>query len=243
MKKNTVRKFAWSIYLMGAAVLILVNAYHPILGHNAAGFFSLFSTLILVPVIIESVIHLSFIGVFFPAAIISIIFSHNDKITAAVPWLADITPWPVLGAALLLTIGFSIIFGKRDKWCGNFDSDEKENFENITDDDTKCTVKFGESTKFIISENLEKVYLDCSFGAIKAYFENAKLSPNGAHLYINAHFSGIELYIPKHWKVVKGVSCVMGGIEEKAKNVSDADSPILNITGNIRLSGVVIHYI
>ena len=231
MKNNTVRKIAWGLFLLGAAALVIANAYY-----QFAGFFPFLCLLVLAPVIIESLIHLSFTGVFMPAALLGIVFSKELGLEA-------ITPWPILAAAALLSIGFSILFRKHDRWLQKWHLEDNETFENIEDDEMNCTVKFGESTKYIISENFERAYLNCSFGAIKAYFDNAKLSPNGATLYISANFSGIELYIPKNWKITRGISAVAGGVEEKARNIPDPDSPVLNITGNVRFAGVVIHYI
>jgi len=229
-KANTIRKIAWGIFLVGAAVLIIANAYF-----SFTGFFPLLCCILLLPVIVESLVHLSFSGVFIPLALLGIVFSEQLGIQS-------ITPWPILAAAVLLSIGFSVIFRRRNRWFG-MHFEENETFENIEDDEMKCTVKFGAGSKFIVSENFEKAYLSCSFGSIKAYFDNAKLSPNGAQIYIDASFSGIELYIPKHWKVSNDVSSVFGGIEEKSKNVPDPDSPVLSIAGNVKFSGVVIYYI
>ena len=233
MKKrsNTIRKIVWGLFLVGAACLIIGNAFEPF-----ADFFSLLCVILLAPVIIESLIHLSFTGVFIPLALLGIVFRDQLGI-----W--PITPWPILAAAALLSIGFSIIFHKHDKWFGKFHFEENKTFENIADDEMTCTVKFGAGTKFILSENFEKAYLNCSFGEIKAYFDNAKLSPDGAQLYISAMCSSVELYIPRNWKVSNNISAFMGGAYEKSRNVPDPDSPVLNISGELRLSGMFIYYI
>jgi len=232
-RNNRIRKIVWGIFLMGAAGLVIANAYY-----GFVEFFPLICAVVIAPVIIESLVHLNFVGVFVPAALLGIAFSKQLGIES-------ITPWPILAASVLLTVGFSIIFHKRNsKWfMSGLHLEDGETFEDVLDDEMTCTVKFGASTKYIISENFEKAYLDCSFGSIKAYFDNAKLSPNGAKLHINSSFSGVELYIPRNWKIVEGISAFMGGVEEKSKNIPDPDSPTLSITGNISLSGVVIYYI
>ena len=217
--------------MIGAAALIIANGYY-----NFAGFFPFFCGIIIAPIMIESLVYLNFTGVFIPAALLGIVFAKPLGIEA-------ITPWPILAAAVLLSIGFSVMFHKRYKGCERPHYQKNETFENVYDDEMTCTVKFGSSSKFIQSENFEKAYLNCSFGSIKAYFDNAKLSPDGAQLYINAECSGVELYIPKRWKISNSVSAFLGGVEEKSKNTPDPDSPVLNITGNIRLSGIVIYYI
>jgi len=229
--KNTVRKIAWGLFLTGAAALVILNAYY-----DFTDFWPLLCGLVLAPVIIESLVHLSFTGVFMPAALICIVFAKELRLEA-------LTPWPVLAAAVLLSIGFSVIFHSKDKWFGKFNFEDNATTEDIADDEMTCNVKFGESTKFIRSENFEKASLNCKFGGIKAYFDNAKLSPNGARLHINAKFSGIELFIPRHWKIANNVSAFFGGTEEKTRNTPADDSPVLTITGTCRFSGIVIYYI
>lgn len=48
----------------------------------------------------------------------------------------------------------------------------------------------------IITENMMsmKLSLDCSFGPIKVYFDNAKLNNGRGIVRIDASFSGVELY-------------------------------------------------
>lgn len=58
-------------------------------------------SLLLVPVIVTSVRHLNFWGIFFPMAIMAILFDETLGIE-------KFTPWPVLGAALLLSVGFHL---------------------------------------------------------------------------------------------------------------------------------------
>ena len=230
-KKNSFRKIAWGLFLLGSAALVIANAYY-----NFTTFFPLLCGIVLAPIIVESLIHLNFTGIFIPAALLGVVFSEQLGIE-------KITPWPLLAVAVLLSIGFSIIFHSHDKWFGKVHLEENEDYEQIADDEMSCTVRYGSSTKFIISENFEKAYLNCTAGAIKAYFDNAKLSPNGAQLHIYASCSGIELFIPKHWRITNSMSAFLGGIEEKSRNVPDPDSPVLDITGNIKLSGITIYYI
>jgi len=229
--KSSLRKIAWGVFLMAAAVLVIANGYYKFME-----FWPLVCVIVMTPIVVSSLWHFSFAGVFIPIAVLGIVFSKQLGIEA-------ITPWPILAAAVLLSIGFSIIFHKKDKWLGRWHMEENETFENVDDDEMTCTVKFGSSTKFIRSENFEKAYLNCRYGAIKAYFDNAKLSPDGAELNIAATCSGIELFIPKHWRISNGLDAFLGGVEEKSRNVPDPDSPVLTITGNIKLSGIVIYYV
>ena len=232
--KNTVRKIAWGLFLVAAAVLIIVNGFYDL----GFGFGQLIWLIILTPIAIESLIHFSFFGVFIPVAIFGIIFAEPFGIEA-------ITPLPLIAAAILLSIGFEIIFGKHNKWLhfGRVDLKDLEDFVHVEDSETSCVVKFGESTKYITTENLKKAYLKCEFGALIAYFDGATLNPNGATLYIEVNFGGMELFIPKHWNVQNNTNVFLGGVDESSKNTPNPDSPTLTITGKVSFAGVDIRYI
>jgi hypothetical protein len=239
MKKNQIRKIAWGVFLICAAGLIIANALYG---------FTEFSTLLLtigvVLVAIPIIESCSITGIFIPLAVLGIIFNEQLGIER-------LTPLPILAAAVLLTVGFSVIFHKKNKShrFGAFNFEDLENFESgfesgfESESETSSTVKFGSCTKYVASENLEKAHFKCDFGALAAYFTESKLSPNGATLYISANFSGVELYVPKHWNVQNNLTVVLGGVEEKGKNIPAIDSPVFTIVGSVNLSGVEIHYV
>lgn len=99
MKKE--RVFWGSILVLGAIALIL----------NKLGYFAqinVFSALLAIALLgisIKSLFRLNYAGVLFPLAFICIIYDDQLGITA-------ITPWTILLAALLGSIGLSMIFKK-----------------------------------------------------------------------------------------------------------------------------------
>lgn len=88
---------------------------------------------------------------------------------------------------------------------------------------------------------LEFVEIDSSFGLVKAYFDNAVIQSN-ATVQIDASFSGVELYIPKSWKVVNQIETSFAGVDEKNQSESSG-MPVLTIMGEASFSGVTIMYI
>ncbi|MCL2634907.1 MAG: hypothetical protein FWD34_10405 [Oscillospiraceae bacterium] len=230
MNKNSISKIAWGLFLVAAAALIISNALYEFMG-----FFPLIVLIVLAPIAVISIIHRSFGGIFIPIAIVAVLFDEQLGIEA-------ITPLPVIVAAILLTIAFEIMFRKNGFVFIGGKADLK-NMESIEDGDMSCSVKFGESTKYFTNENLEKAYLKCEFGALIAYFDGATLNPNGATLYLEANFSGVELFVPKHWNVENSISVFLGAVDEKGKNIPDPDSPVLTIVGKASFAGVEIHYV
>jgi predicted membrane protein len=220
---------------MAAAALVIANALYDFMG-----FWSIICLVIAVPIAIEFLIQRFFAGVFIPLAVLGIIF--------AVPLgIEQLTPWPLLAAAILLTIGFSVMFRKKMSISHiggvDFDNFIHNNTESIVEDEFSCSVKFGSSTKYFVSDNLEKAYLSCEFGGLKAYFDEATLSPIGATLLVEARFGGVELYIPKHWKVQNSITASLGGVNESGRSSPNPDSPVFTINGTVSFGAVEIRYI
>lgn len=232
MKK---RSIFWGILFILTAVFIVVSK----LGYlQDVSLIKIIFAALFIGLIISSLVRLWWVGVLFPAAFICIIFSEELG-------LADLTPWPVLAIALLGSIGLSLIFSpikKRrvTKCCGN--DGFSETIEEESGDIVDCYVKYGSSVKYIKSENFQKAVIKCSFGAMKVYFDNAKIPSGKAEVNLDVSFAGVELYIPREWNVINEVDAMLGGIDEKGRMISN-DGPTLILTGSISLSGVEIHYI
>ncbi|SCI90406.1 Predicted membrane protein [uncultured Clostridium sp.] len=232
MKKERV---FWGIFLLVGAVFLLVSK----LGYfSDINIFSLLFTILLVGILVKSVIRLSFPGILFPLAFIGIIYDDKLGITA-------ITPWTILLAALLGSIGLSLIFNRRPKWTKVNYSWDGENTETIDIEDEghiKLETSFGSSIKYINTDKFEYANLECSFGNMKVYFDNAIMAKENAVVKIDVSFAGMQIYVPRGWNLVNNTSVSFGAVEEKNKR----DSVITNtltIIGDVSFSGVEIFYI
>lgn len=236
------RDLYWGFLFIIGAILIIVNQ----LGYFAGvSFLGIAATVILGGIMLDSLIHLNFGGVLFPAAFICMIFAEEWNIT-------QLTPWPVLLTALLGTIGLSLIFKKNKRWNhpnwtkSKWNESHGEHFESVIDEPdgamVDCMVSFGSSIKYINTEKLERANISCSFGAMKVYFDNALIQKGQAVIQLDVSFSGVELYIPKSWNTVIQVNESLGAINEK--NRKDASQvPVVMIKGNIKFGGVDIIYV
>lgn len=101
---------------------------------------------------------------------------------------------------------------------------------------------FGASTKYINSDEFEFAQLECAFGGLKVYFDNAVIQKGNATVQLDVSFAGVELYIPKTWNVINQIDVTFGGVDEKNKNQS-AGVPTLTLMGDVSFSGVTIIYI
>lgn len=236
MKKDNVY---WGLLFLIGGIFLLISKLG-ILGDVNA--FSLVVAVILVGIIIKSILSVHFSGIFFPLAFLAILFDEKLGITA-------ITPWTVLFAALFLTIGFNLLFGKKrfhhwnhkhyvdgSGYCG------KQNISTEDEGHIRIDTSFQGCTKYINSKNFERCDVDCSFGSLKIYFDNAVMKNENAILNMDVSFGGVEIYVPKGWRVVSNASCSFGAVTEKNK-VNSVITNTLTLTGDISFSGVDIFYI
>lgn len=232
MKKE---KVFWGLLFILAGIFMIINklGYFP-----NVNVFSMLLTVLLLVVIVKSIIELNFGGILFPIAFICIIYDKQLGIT-------NITPWTVLFAALLGSIGLSMIFHKPTKWVDTKYDCEDYNFEKIDVEDgsnVKFKNSFSGSIKYINTNNFEQADFKCSFGALKVYFDNAVMSNDNAIVRINASFSGVELYIPKNWKIENKTNVFLSAIDEKNRN-DQTTTNTLTLVGDIKFSGIEIIYI
>lgn len=235
-------KIFWGVFLILAAVFIIVSQLGFLEG---VGIFSTLFAVFWVAVLIKGIIKLRFGEILFPLAFLCIIFDEQLKITA-------ITPWTVLGAALLGTIGLNLIFRRKNHWHIHHNgkyvniNHGEEGFERVVNDTDGTAVtfstSFGSAVKYVNSENFEYASLECSFGAIKVYFDNAVIPSGNATIDLDVSFGAAELYFPKQWTVVNHADTSFGGIEEKNRNNSTG-SPVVTLTGDASFSGVTIIYV
>ena len=232
MKKESI---FWGVLFILAGIFLIISklGYFPDMN-----VFSLLLTVFLVVVIGKSLLHFNFVGVLFPIAFICIIYDKQLGLTS-------ITPWTVLLAALFGSIGLSMIFHKHIKWINHEHKHEDYKFEKIDIEDGSDVgfkTSFGASIKYINTDSFEQADFNCSFGAMKVYFDNAIMSNENAIVRINASFSGIELYIPKTWNVDNKTNVFLGDVSEKNRN-NQTTTNNLTLVGDISFSGVEIIYI
>lgn len=232
MKKNG-EKIFWGLFFILGAIFILVGR----MGYfEDIGLFTLFLTVLLVALLLKSIRHIEFSGILFSLAFLAILY---DKPLG----IEELTPWPVLGAALLGSIGLEILFhnNKRYKERHTFHG----NCKMVDIADESCInygTTFGSSIKYVNSEDFRQLNLDCTFGAMQVYFDHAVIQNGSAELNLRISFAGVDLFIPKEWHVISHATAVFGGIDEK-NHPQTTGTPILTLTGNVTFGGVEIHYV
>lgn len=229
------RNIFWGILFVLGAIGLVIGKMGFLSDVNP---FSLAFSVILGAVIIDSLFRLNYAGVLFSIAFLCIIYDKQLGITT-------LTPWTVLIAALFGSIGLSMIFPKKNKFY------EKKSYYNIEDGESikvedegniKISSAFSGGTKFINSDKFVSADISCKYSGLEIYFDNAVMAENTAVLRLDVSFSGLELYIPKNWNVENKTNVFLGGVENR-KYKDKVYTNTLILIGDIKLSGVDIHYI
>jgi len=221
-----------------AVCLILwkLNVFNLPISLAGVSVWGLILAVIMIVILFHSIMDLSFGGIFFPIAILCIIFDDALGITA-------ITPWVVLIAALLLTIAFDKLMPTHKKHINityeNNDRDRSFNFADTdsTSDDGRVvshSMKFGSSTKYIRSQNLEAAELSSQFGEMSVFFDQAAVPGKKVVIDCSVSFGEMQLFIPRDWIVDNKVSVTLGDCTDKTSHTTPAgDSVLCIIQGNV----------
>lgn len=229
------RNIFWGILFVLGAIGLVIGKMGFLSNVNP---FSLGFSVILGVIIIDSLFRLNYAGILFPIAFLCIIYDKQLGITS-------LTPWTVLIAALFGSIGLSMIFPKKNKFFQKksyFSFEEGENIKIEDEGNIKISAAFSGGTKYINTDKFISADISCKYSGLEVYFDNAVMAEDKAVLRLDVAFSGLELYIPRSWNVENRTNVFLGGIENK-KYGDKVYTNTLILTGDVKLSGVEIHYI
>lgn len=222
----------WGLFFIVGAIALIVNKLGLLGGISL---WTIFFTVFLAALLIKSVMHRSASGILFSIAFLCILYDKELGITA-------LTPWTVLGAAALGSIGCSMLFQPWRKNHWEHHGDEEFEMETIEGDSIHLSTSFAGSIKYINSDDFTHANLKCSFGAMKVYFDNAVIQNGQAVVALDVSFAGVELFVPKEWRVDNMVDASLGGVEEKNRSISTG-TPVLKLTGKCSFAGITIIYV
>ena len=231
----------WGVLLLlGAAALVVGR-----LGYlEGIGFWTILFTLFLIGFVVNGLVNRSFGEILFAVAFLIIV---NDKLLG----LESITPWPVLGAALLGTIGLNLLFpgfrkgGKSHvKLTVNGKDYEGKTpvFEESWEGDSVSYENaFGEAVKYI-SGPIRHVRADNSFGSMQIYFTDAQLVNGSAEINVEVAFGSMILYVPASWRVVVNTTNAFGGTKERGQ-CNPQGTTVLYVKGEVSFGSLQIRYV
>lgn len=231
----------WGILFLSGAVAFLVNRLDVWDGLEGISFWSILFTIGLAACLVNSLIRGSWGGILFSLAFLVIV---NDKLLN----LEEITPWPVLGAALLGTIGLNLLFPKfrRVKSYKLLAGGEHVVGDAVSGDKVFYENAFGSAVKYVTGE-VSRVRLDNAFGSMEVYFTDAVLKDHSATVNVDSSFGRVVLYVPRNWQVINNTtsSFASDAVNDTAGNRESSPSAedTLYLSGEVAFGALVVRYV
>jgi predicted membrane protein len=97
-------------------------------------------------------------------------------------------------------------------------------FPDIKEDDLNISCVFSGMKRRVESQNFRGGKADMVFGGLDLDFTAAKLASNQATIHLSVVFGGIEVKVPKDWKVVIDGTPILGAIDDKHRPVPEAEA-------------------
>lgn len=240
----------WGIFLLLSAALLIVIQLHLIT--YTFNFWTIIATLFLVFFLVKSLVYFSISGTVFTLAFLAILYAKPLGIAA-------LSAWTILGAALLITIGLSLILNpflakhrpwmrikSKMKWSRrpfiSYYEDDDDDTKTVDSSDVDVFVKMGNGVRYVRSDDFQTANIQANLGEAKVYFDHVTVRDT-ATIKVNVSLGNVELFVPRNWNVIKGVNNSMGNISEAGTQKLTADSPNVTITGLVSMGNLKIQYI
>ena len=192
---TTVGKIFWGLLIISAAVALLLNGLGFGFGEKLP-VVRVVGSVLLLAIAISSIAKFKFVLFFVPLAFIVYLWRIELNIAD------NLRFWPIIGAAVLLGIGLSIIFHRKShvhveinggNTAGSTTETLNENeFVNID-------ASWGDHIKYVHADNLKQARIKSSFASTKVFFDQCNVSPEGLNINVNANFSELVLNVPQSW--------------------------------------------
>lgn len=233
MKKS---KIFWGLFFILAAVYVVVSKLGIL---PDVGVFNIMFTVFLIWMLIEGVRRINFYEILFSIAFFCIVYKESLPISM-------LSSWTILAAALLGSIGLSMIFGDLDK-KRRIEEMERMGFagsdgEQCTGEQLRIENNFGSAIRYITSDNFKNAQIENNFGSLSVYFDNAMIQDGSAAVNVENNFGETNLYIPKEWQVNNNLERAFGAINQNG-TYAGSSSTALYINGSVNFGAINIHYI
>lgn len=130
---------------------------------------------------------------------------------------------------IIITGGLSILIHTKNR----------AHINTSTNDSDDIAVIFSGSDSKNKSKNYEGGKITAIFGGAVLDLRDAQLTKQ-ATLDVFALCGGIELRVPRDWKVVSKIAPIAGGVENKSEGSDDHKGPVLILTGTVTFGGIEI---
>ena len=143
--------------------------------------------------------------------------------------------WDYLWPAAVILVGLLIVA----RWHGH------EVPGGATHEDVvRSTAIFGGPKLVSTAQRLQGAWLTALFGGITLDLRNAHLAPEGASINATAAFGGIDILVPKGWRLSVRSTPIFGGLDDKTDHSEPPapDAPVLHVDAVTIFGGVELKH-
>lgn len=237
MKKNrNVTKIIFGILFIAVAVLLLLEAFGILNrdGNIDIPIWKIPLAILLLWHTVKEVVRLRISGIFFPIALLTLLFEKEISSLLGLSSGYIHSAWTILLIALLLTVGFSMLFPRR-KIKSHFKHahryGDKHNEES----------NFSSRTVYIDAAKEFSETLDVNFGSMEVYFTNAELYQGNGSLLLDNNFGSLSITVPFDWSVETEIENNFGGITIPLSEGAQSEKRLL-LLGDNNFGSISVSY-
>lgn len=245
MSKKTYHDLFWGVFFLIAAGLLVASQ----LGWLSAGigFWRWLFTVVLGAALVQSLANLSVGGTVWSVALLALVWAKPLGIT-------NLVPWTILGGALLIQIGLSLLLRpvlkrrhplviiKDGKTLVGQKDDRLAAAPSDTDQVVTITTKLGSVTRYVQSADFRLADITLGLGDAKVYFDNTEIQADHAEIHVDGSLGDLDLFIPANWDLHSDLTNFMGDLKVTGTPSSEPGPKVL-LTGGFKLGDIKIHYI
>jgi len=111
-----------------------------------------------------------------------------------------------------------------------------------TSDEFAIAVYVGGIQRACRATSLRRGSVSVVLGGVDLDLREATLDPRGADLHLSASLGGVNVTVPREWRVVVADRATLGGVETLVTDPEELpdDAPLLRVEAGARLGGVAI---
>lgn len=229
----------WGVGCILAAIIFILDAVGVMIPFmSAVGEISVLSAvlgLLFVSYAVARLLKGKISEIFIPLAAVFIIFEKNIAFLCGREDPNLINNWLLLGCAILLSIGFRILFPS---------TGEHEHFNiNVNTNSSShqpLSSHFTSKVEYIDASDFQYRLAENNLGSLTINFANADRYKGGGELYVENDLGSIVINVPSSWQFTHSIKNDLGSIKAAAQN-ANANAPLLVIKGKNDLGSIVIN--
>ncbi len=149
--------------------------------------------------------------------------------------LYDVNVWALIWPAIIIFVGFSVMFGHGNRFGAADQTDTSER--------AHAFAIFSGSNIISHSRHFAGADITALFGGATLDLRQATLVPEGGIVDVTVAFGGTNILVPHGWEVVTNGLPIFGGFDNKTASEAVAEgAPHLLVRGTVVFGGVEIKY-